>query len=124
MKMYSEDLRWRVVNAKKEGMKIDEIAEIFSVGVKSVNNWWKIYKETGDVKPGKRGHTGYGYKVPDLEKFKEFIEENQNLTQEELGKLWGCGATTISNHLKKIDYTYKKRHGIMQRHVPKSKKNF
>jgi transposase len=123
-KIYSEDLRWRVVNAKKEGMKINEIAERFLVGIKTVNNWWKIYKETGDVKPGKRGHTGYGHKVPDLEKFREFIEDNPNMTHEELGKLWGCGRQTICNHLKKIGYTYKKRHGTTPKRTVKNKENF
>lgn len=49
MKPYSDDLRWRAVNAVAGGMSCHEVAEIFSVGVSSVIRWVQRERETGSV---------------------------------------------------------------------------
>lgn len=48
----SEDLRWRIVNAYKNGEgSYETLAKRFCVGRKTVMNYVHLEKETGDVKP-------------------------------------------------------------------------
>jgi transposase len=42
-----EALRIKAVNALIAGKTQDEVAELFDVSLKAVNNWWKIYRELG-----------------------------------------------------------------------------
>ena len=42
-----EILRIKAVNALIAGKSQDEVAELFEVSLKAVNNWWKIYRELG-----------------------------------------------------------------------------
>ena len=53
---YPIELRWRVVNAFKEGGgTYDDIAERFKVGRASVTRWIALDRETGDVVPKPMG---------------------------------------------------------------------
>ena len=55
---YSTDLRWRIVRAmEKPGTPYEDVAERFEVGRATVNRWWRLYRETGDVDP--RPHAGH-----------------------------------------------------------------
>ena len=55
---YSTDLRWRIVRAmEKPGTTYEDVAERFEVGRATVNRWWRLYRETGDVEP--RTHAGH-----------------------------------------------------------------
>lgn len=47
-----EILRVKAVNAIIAGKTQDDVAELFGVSLKAVNNWWRIYRELG--KPGLR----------------------------------------------------------------------
>lgn len=42
-----EVLRIKAVNAIIAGKTQDEVAELFEVSLKAVNNWWRIYRERG-----------------------------------------------------------------------------
>ena len=42
-----EILRIKAVKAIISGKTQDEVAELFEVSLKAVNNWWKIYREDG-----------------------------------------------------------------------------
>lgn len=42
-----EILRIKAVNAIIAGKTQDEVAELFEVSLKAVNNWWRIYREFG-----------------------------------------------------------------------------
>jgi putative transposase len=60
---YSLDLRERVVAAVEEGgMSRNRAAAHFSVGISTVINWVRRYRETGSVAPAKIG----GYKPKTL----------------------------------------------------------
>ena len=85
-KAYSEDLRWRVVNAfnNSEGSK-QEIADRFSVSHDFVNDMVNLFNETGNVTPQKIG----GYNKPkidaeNLEWLNKKVKENKDAILEEL----------------------------------------
>lgn len=53
-KAFSKDLRERVVDAYKNGIgTISEIAELFSLGKSTVEKYLSIFRNTGDLTPGK-----------------------------------------------------------------------
>ncbi len=42
---------------EKPGTPYEDVAERFEVGRATVNRWWRLYRETGDVEP--RTHAGH-----------------------------------------------------------------
>jgi transposase len=80
-KPYSNDLRARVVKSLQNKISQKEIARMFSISIESVKRWWKIFKETGDIK----------HKIPiitkprkiDYNKVKQYIEANPDKTLKE-----------------------------------------
>ena len=60
MKPYSVDLRERVIAMIQAGeLSQSQIAQLFQVSLGTVENWWRRWRKTGDLKP-----TGY---MPDPE---------------------------------------------------------
>ena len=52
MKIYSADLRQRVVAAVQEGVRSQAlIAQAFSVSLGTVENWWRSFRATGRTAP-------------------------------------------------------------------------
>ncbi len=49
----SVDLKKRVVESVKRGLKRKTVAKRFDVSVTSVNRWYRIYKKTGRIEPKK-----------------------------------------------------------------------
>jgi len=53
-KAFSKDLRERVVSAYNSGVgTIPKIAELFNLGKSTVDKYLSIYRNTGDLTPGK-----------------------------------------------------------------------
>jgi putative transposase len=53
---YSQDLRGRVVAAVEDGrLSRRKAAAHFAVGISTVINWLRRFRETGSVLPGKMG---------------------------------------------------------------------
>jgi len=53
-KAFSKDLRERVVAAYNSGVgTIPKIAELFNLGKSTVNKYLSVYRNTGDLTPGK-----------------------------------------------------------------------
>ena len=85
---YSYDLRIKVIEAIDEGMRKTEASKIFKISRNTINLWLQRRKETGDYR-GKEGYQqGYGSKITDLEKFKEFAQKHGSQTQEEMAEAW------------------------------------
>src|SRR5215217_4679226 len=51
MKLYSKDLRLRVLAAVDRGVPRKEVSKTFSVSVPSIKRWLKRRRETGEVEP-------------------------------------------------------------------------
>jgi transposase len=107
---YSYDLRVRVINFLRSGNTIKEAAEIYKISRKTIIEWKKLKKQTGDVKARTGYHKGHRRVITDIEKFKEFIEVNSDKTSIELAKAWHqkVSASAIIRLLNKLGYSYKK----------------
>lgn len=58
-KAYSYDLRIRVIKSLTDGKTIKETSTIYSISRKTIIEWKKLKKQTGDVKAISGYHTGY-----------------------------------------------------------------
>ena len=69
VKAYSDDLRWRCVDAMSSGEAASKVAERFGVAKSSVIKWHQRYRETGSVSPLKMG----GYRPVLLEPYRDLL---------------------------------------------------
>jgi transposase len=113
-KLYSEDLRRRVVAAVEGGATIPEAAEQCSVSISSVVRFLKLHRDTGSVGAAKFG----GYKEFALTAYEELvrrlIEEQPDITLTELkvrlakNKV-SVGKSSISRFLNHLKLPFKKK---------------
>jgi transposase len=116
-KPYSVDLRKRIIHAYESGEGSQaEIAEKYQVGKATVERYWRLYQEKGDVlpnleKPGRPSSIG----EKDVSKIKAWIEAKPDITLNELKSRYNAlkgsavGQTTIHRLLVKRGFKRKKK---------------
>jgi transposase len=107
---YSYDLRIKVIEAIDGGMGKTQTSKIFNISRNTINLWLNKRKQTGDYRAKKGYQRGYGAKITDLEKFREFARKHGSQTQAEMAEVWHkeISDQTIGKALKKIGFTRKK----------------
>jgi transposase len=95
MKIYSSDLRERVVAAVRAGeMSQPAIAKMFSVSLGTVENWWRSWQATGRTAPlphaGGRKRTLQPYAT----QIQQVVKQQPDATLEEL-----CAAIAVTAHV-------------------------
>lgn len=110
-KGYSYDLRQKVIQAiELDGLKKSEASELFNISRNTINLWFQLKEETGDLKEKPRQGGIKTSKITDWDKFRLFVSQNGDKTQAEMAQLWEgeISARTISRALQKIGFTRKK----------------
>jgi transposase len=110
-KAYDYDLRRKVIEAiELNGMKRTEASQIFGISRNTIHQWFQLRAATGDLKARPSNHHGHSHKITDWEKFRAFVREHPDQTQEQLAELWDeeISARTISRALRRIQFTRKK----------------
>lgn len=109
---YSTDLRERVMGDLTLGMSVEAVSEKYSVCIRTIYDWRKLFTETGHLQP-RSGKTGPKLK---LEAYREeilaAIEENSSLTLTEIHErfqLPGC-LQTLWHALRRWGIVLKKSH--------------
>ena len=81
---YHQQLRERIVAARKDGHSAQEVSVWFKVSKRSVERFWKSYLETGCIEPRQRG----GYRRSRLEGcddiLRQWIAQQPDLTLHEI----------------------------------------
>jgi transposase len=108
-KSYSEDLRQRVVDARRSGMSVDDVAATFQVSKDCVYRWVKRHKMSGSAASKQRG----GYKKPkieDMAKFEAFATAHAHSTLSKMRDQWeeDVSLMCLSRALKRLGWTRKK----------------
>lgn len=108
---YSYDLRIKVIEAIDRGMGKTQASKTFNISRNTINLWLNQRKQTGDCIAKKGYQQGYGAKITDLEKFREFARKHGSRTQQEMAQAWEeeISDRTIGKALKKIGFTRKKK---------------
>ncbi len=111
MKFASKDTRERAVAAYKSGQYTQaDVARMFGVHYKTIQNWLKADAEGREQAPRPKGHLKRILNPEDLKKIDEIITENPSTTinqlMERIGKI--CTPEVYGRALKELGYTYKK----------------
>lgn len=122
---YSYDLRIKVIEAIDGGMGKTQASKIFNISRNTINLWLQRRKETGDCRACEGYQQGYGAKIPDLEKFREFVRKHGSQTQEEMASAWDgeISDKTIGKGLMKIGFTRKKKLTDIEKEMKKKEKH-
>lgn len=110
---YSIDLREKAIAAYERGARKTDVCRIFDISRNTLDLWLKRRRETGTVSP-KTYRRGPQPKIKDLEGFEAFVNENGDMTQQEMAEKWSkesepVSRNLISQALKKLEYTRKKK---------------
>lgn len=122
---YSYDLRIKVIEAIDGGMGKTQASKIFNISRNTIDLWLNKRKQTGDYTAKEGYQQGYGAKITDLEKFREFARKHGSQTQAEMAEAWeeAISDQTIGKALKKIGFTRKKKLTDIEKEMKKKEKN-
>ena len=112
---YSLDLRRRVIEAIKGGLSTRKAARRFAIGIATAGAWHRLWRRTGDVRPGRQGQPKRSKLDPHEDFILSLIEEMKDISLAELAErlaeergLTACPAT-IWYFFDKRGITHKKR---------------
>lgn len=108
---YSEDLRYKAIEAVKRGERKAEVSRMFQISRNTLDLWLKREAETGNARAITYYQQGCRHKITDWERFRTFVKQHGDKTQAQLAALWGDNVTqqNISDALGKIGVSRKKR---------------
>ena len=123
MKAWSEDLRHRVVEAYRTGVcnTYSATAKLFGVGIASVNRWLRLERESGDLKPKKRG--GKRPRHVDLNWLREHATQYPDDRLIDRVAAWEAHSqikvhlATMSDAMRAIGWSYKKKHQWLSKEI-------
>ena len=109
-KAYSEDLRSRVLLAYESGESQKSISKRFLISEKTIYLWRHQRLIRGHSQPITKYQKGYGHKIKDLDKFRDFVLKNQSLTIKEMAKAWGgVSKSMLHRKLQALNFSRKKK---------------
>lgn len=106
---YSLDLRKKIIYAIKNSLSQTEAATVFNITRRTIYSWLSMEEKTGSLEAKTGFQKGHSHGITDLDKFRKFVDEHADYTQEEMAEHFAVGSSTIGRTLKKIGYTRKKR---------------
>jgi transposase len=84
MEPYSEDLRRRIIRARKSGRSAEEVSALYEVNKRSVERYWKRYQETGSYSRDKMGRPAGSILDAHKQKILNWIKEKPGITLEQI----------------------------------------
>ncbi len=121
-KIYSQDLRQRVITSLEAGHSQGWVAATFQVSVSTIKRWLARYRAEGHVKTRARGHRAAAVAESEWAALEEQVRANQSATLAQQVTLWAertgrrVGVITLWRAIRWLGWTRKKRQW-----VPKSK---
>lgn len=109
-KFYSQDMRAAALACVARGERREDIVKFFGISLKTLSNWGRLERETGDLTPNKRGAYRTGESARTC--LSEALSEQKDATLDELAARTGKHRTTIFYHLNQMNVTRKKNHAI------------
>lgn len=106
-KVYSHDLRERVVSDVESGMTKAEASRRYRLGYRTVARWCIKKTRTGSVAADRVGRTPGKGKI-DLAALARSVEEYPDATLKERGKHFGVSDVAILKAMKRLNIRYKK----------------
>jgi transposase len=110
---YSIDLRQRVINFIESGASKSSASKIYKVGLKTIDRWIFLKKETGNLTP--RPYKGGTKSKIQPSELKEYMLKNTDKTLQEMAKEFNVSVSAIYRSLKKMGYVYKKNSFVQRK---------
>jgi transposase len=117
-KSYSEDLRMCVVKYFEEVNDVDEVVRLYGISRNSIYLWRSQYRKLGHIKK----------KIPrppvrklNYEELDKFIQENPDMMQKDVAKLFGVVNSTMSDAFKRLGYCKKKDYNLQRSRSKKTR---
>lgn len=106
---YSQDLRNRVIAARKRGMRTRTVADLFSVSPSWVRRVMQRLREHGESQPRPRG--GVTVVKVDLERLRALVARQPDASARELHERLGvdCSVSAVDVALRRLGLSFKKR---------------
>lgn len=122
-KAYSEDLRKRVVAARRSGKSVAEVTAMFGVHRNCVYRWDEQERLTGTLSAGYSRVTGRKPKIKVDEKFEAFARLHMHSTLEKMAQYWEgeVSRMSMSRSLAKLGWSRKKRPASIKKPARKHK---
>lgn len=117
---YDIKFRERAIAYKESGATFKQLKEAFGIDSKRYYAWVKQLEETGSLKA--KNPPGRPAKI-DLEELRKAVEEKPDAYLREHAENFNCSDTAILKALRRMGYTYKKRHSPTRKNPRKSEKN-
>ncbi|WP_319418980.1 IS630 transposase-related protein [Pleurocapsa sp. FMAR1] len=107
---YSYDLREKAINAVKRGEKKIVVCRLMKISRNTLDLWLRRERETGDFQAIIQLLSRDNRKIQDLNRFRQFVKQHQDKTQQKIAELWGEKLTqqNVSDGIKKLSITRKK----------------
>ena len=109
---YSQDLRDRVIAARKRGRKTRQVADLFGVSPSWVRRVMQRLREHGETGPRPRG--GVTVVKIDLDRLRELVEQQPDASTRELHERLGadCCLSAVDMALRRLGLSFKKRRSM------------
>lgn len=110
-KVYSKDLRERVVSDVESGMTKAEASRRYRLGYRTVVRWCVKKKRTGSVSAYRVGRPLGKGKI-DLAKLERSVEKDSDATLKQRGKEFGVSDVAILKALRRLGIGHKKNAAV------------
>lgn len=118
LKVYSSDIRERVIEDLLQGQTYHDVAQKFNVSVSAIGRWYRKYKKDAIVS---QNHRSSKIKI-DLNALEEYVRLNPKMKLEEAAKYFGFSKWTIRHWLTQLGYCYKRKPTPIWKYVQKNQK--
>lgn len=123
---YSNDLRQKAIAAVERGERKTDVSRMMNISRNTLDLWLKRKEQEGNCQAITNYQQGCRHKIRDWQKFREFVQQYGDKTQGQMAKLWGDNVTqqNISDALRKLGLSRKKRHTDIESVISLSVKSF
>ncbi len=123
---YSNDLRQKATAAVERGERKTDVSRMMNISRNTLDLWLKRKEQEGNCQAITNYQQGCRHKIRDWQKFREFVQQYGDKTQGQMAKLWGDNVTqqNISDALRKLGLSRKKRHTDIESVISLSVKSF
>ena len=120
-KVYNQEIRELFKKHIEEWKKLKWIWEVLKIPYDTINVWKKKLKKGEELKDGRIWNSTKQRKFKD-EELKEYIENNENATLEEIWENFKVTHVAIFLRLKSMNYSFKKKKWNIKKGMKKKEK--
>ena len=120
MSCYSLDLRTKVIKYLEKGNSVHKASETFGIAVRTIFYWKSLYKKE-ELKP--KNNLIRKPKKLDPKTVESYITNHPEKTIQQVAEHFNVWYQSIYYHIKKLNFTYKKKSSSIKKETKKEEEN-